>query len=103
VSGFGEATRQYTAGVRLTDRFARNWIWNLSGAYQISRSAFDTDAVDIRSINGSTGIQYKPWRWAIVDLTGNLHRQTSSGQFAEDLNNYSAYLGFTAAHPFHLF
>jgi hypothetical protein len=102
-SGSGEATQQYTAGMTLSDRFAKDWTWNLSGAYQINRSAFETDAVDIRTINGSTGVQYRPWRWATVDLTGNLNRQTSSGQFGETLNNYSAQLGFTAAHPFHLF
>ena len=101
--GFGEATRQYTAGATVSNRFARDWTWNLSGAYQISESAFETDAVDIRTINGSTGVQYRPWRWATVDLTGNLQRQTSDAQFGEDLNIYSAYLGFTAAHPFHLF
>lgn len=101
--GFGEATRQYTAGVTVANRFARDWTWNLSAAYQISESAFETDAVDIRTINGSTGVQYRPWRWATVDLTGNLQRQTSDAQFGEDLNNYSALLGFTAAHPFHLF
>ncbi len=102
-SGFGQATRQYTAGLGFSDRFARDWTWNLSGAYQVSRSAFDTDAEDIRSINGSTGFQYRPWRWATVELTGNIHRQTSSGQFGEDLNNYSAHLGFTAANPYILF
>jgi hypothetical protein len=102
-SGFGEATRQITAGMTVSDRFARDWTWNLSGAYQSSRSAFDTDAVDIRTINGSTGVQYRPWTWATLDLTGNLNRQTSSGQLGETLNNYSAHLGFTAAHPFNLF
>jgi outer membrane protein assembly factor BamA len=102
-SGFGEATRQHTAGMTLSDQFAKDWTWNLSGAYQVSRSAFETDAVDIRTINGSSGVQYRPWRWATVDLTGNLNRQTSNGQFGETLNNYSAQIGFTAAHPFHLF
>jgi hypothetical protein len=102
-SGSGEATEQYTAGIILSDRFARDWTWNLSGAYQISQSAFETDAVDIHTIYGSTGVQYRPWRWATVNLKGNLSRQTSDAQFGEDLNNYSAYLGFTAAHPFHIF
>jgi hypothetical protein len=102
-SGFGEATRQTTAGMRFTDRFARDWYWNLSGAYQISRGAFDTDTVDIRTINGMTGIQYRPWRWATVDLAANFSRQTSGGAFGEDLDNFSAHLGFTASHPYHLF
>jgi hypothetical protein len=102
-SGFGEATRQYTAGMTVMDQFARDWTWNLSGAYQVSQSVFSENAVDIHSINGATGVQYRPWRWATVDLTGNLNRQTSSGQFGETLNNYSAHLGFTAAHSFNIF
>jgi outer membrane receptor for ferrienterochelin and colicin len=102
-SGFGETTRQTTAGMRFTDRIARDWSWNLSGAYQINRSTFDSDTVDIRTINGTTGIQYRPWRWATVDLAANLSRQTSGAAFGEDLNNYSAHLGFTASYPFHLF
>jgi hypothetical protein len=89
--------------MRLSDRFARDWTWNLSGAYQVSRSVFSENAVNIHSINGATGFQYQLWRWATLDLTGNLNRQTSSGQFGETLNSYSAHLGFTAAHPFHLF
>jgi hypothetical protein len=103
VTGFGEATRQYTAGMRILEKLARDWTWNLSGTYQISRSAFETETVDIRTIHGSTGFQYRPWRWATVDLTGNLNRQTSDGQLGETLNNYSAHLGFTAAYPIRLF
>jgi len=102
-SGFGSATQQYTVGMRLSDRFARDWTWNLSGTYQASESAFETNAEDTRTINGSTGVQYRPWKWATVDLTGNLQRQTSDAQFGEDLDNYSAYLGFTAAYPYNLF
>jgi len=102
-SGYGEATRQYTVGMRLSDRFARDWTWNLSGAYQVSKSVFSENAVNIHAINGTTGIQYLLWRWATLDLTGNLNRQTSSGQFGEDLNSYSALLGFTAAYPINLY
>ena len=43
-SGFGEATRQWTAGLALSDRFTREWSWTLSGAYQISKSVFETNA-----------------------------------------------------------
>jgi hypothetical protein len=102
-SGFGEATRQFTAGMTLLDRFARDWSWNLSGSYQVSRSVFSENAVNIHTINGATGFQYQPWTWAALDLTGNLNRQTSSGQFGETSNNYSARLGFTAAYPFNLY
>jgi Putative beta-barrel porin 2 len=102
-SGFGEATNQYTVGMTLLNRFARDWTWNLSGAYQAHQDTFETDAVDIRTINGSTSVQYQPWTWATLDLTGHFSRQTSSGQSGEDVDNYAVQLGFTAAHPFHLF
>ena len=102
-SGYGSATRQYTAGMRLSDRFAMDWTWNLSGAYQVSRSVFSENTVDIHAINGSTGFQYHLLRWATLELSGNLHRQTSSGQFGEALDSYSALLGFTAAYPINLY
>ena len=89
-SGYGEATRQWTAGLAFSDQFAREWSWNLSGAYQVSRSVFVTDAVNLTTIYGTAGLSYKPWEWASLDLTGNLNRQTSDGQFGDTLNNYSA-------------
>jgi hypothetical protein len=102
-SGFGDATRQFTAGMRLLEKFARDWSWNLSGSFQVSRSVFETDAVNIHAIHGATGFRYQLWRRATLNLSGNLNRQTSSGQFGETLNNYTAFLGFTAAHPIHLY
>ncbi len=102
-SGFGEATRQYTAGLSFSDQFTREWSWNLSGAYQVSRSAFATDAVDLTTIYGTAGLSYKPWEWGSLDLTGNLSRQTSDGQFGETLNNYSALLGITIGKPYKIY
>jgi hypothetical protein len=102
-SGFGEATRQYTAGLAFSDRFTREWSWNLSGAYQVSRSAFDTDAVDLTTIYGTAGLSYKPWEWGSLDLTGNLNRQTSDGQVGDTLNNYSALLGISIGKPYKIY
>ena len=102
-SGFGEATRQYTAGLAFSDRFAREWSWNLSGAYQVSRSAFDTDAIDLTTIYGTAGLSYKPWEWGSLDLTGNLNRQTSDGQFGDTLNSYSALLGISIGKPYKVY
>jgi hypothetical protein len=102
-SGFGEATRQYTAGLSFSDRFTREWSWNLSGTYQVSRSAFVTDAINLNTIYGTAGLSYKPWEWASLDLTGNLSRQTSNGQFGDTLNNYSALLGVTIGKPYKIF
>ena len=102
-SGFGEATRLYTAGLAFSGQFAREWSWNLSGAYQVSRSAFETDAIDLTTIYGTAGLSYKPWEWGSLDLTGNLNRQTSDGQFGETLNNYSALLGITIGKPYKIY
>jgi len=103
-SGYGEATRQYTAGLSISDRFAREWSWSLSGAYQVSRSVFQTaESVDLTTIYGTAGLSYKPWEWGSLDLTGNLNRQTSNGQVGEPLSNYSALLGFTVAKPYKIY
>jgi hypothetical protein len=102
-SGFGEATRLYTAGLAFSGRFTREWSWNLSGTYQVSRSAFETDAVDLTTIYGTAGLSYKPWEWGSLDLTGNLNRQTSDGQFGDTLNNYSALLGITIGKPYKIY
>jgi len=103
-SGFGEATRQYTAGLSFSDQFTREWSWNLSGAYQVSRSAFNTDArIDLTAIYGTAGLSYRPWEWGSLDLTGNLNRQTSDGQVGETLNNYAAILGITISKPYKIY
>jgi len=102
-SGFGEATRLYTAGLAFSDQFTREWSWNLSGAYQVSRSAFATDAVDLTTIYGTAGLSYKPWEWGSLDLTGYLNRQTSDGQFGSDFNTYAATLGFTIGKPYKIY
>jgi Putative beta-barrel porin 2 len=94
-SGFGEATRQWTAGLALNDQFAREWSWSLSGSYQVSKSAFETDAVNTNTIYGVAGLKYKPWEWGSLDLTGYVNRQTTDGRFGSDLNNYVATLGIT--------
>ena len=99
-SGFGEASRQWTAGLLFSDQFARDWSWNLRGTYQVSQSVFVTDAVDTNTIYGTAGLSYKPWVWGTLDLTGNMDRQTSDGQFGDSLNNYSVILGFTVGRPF---
>jgi hypothetical protein len=102
-SGFGAATRQWTAGLAFSDQFTREWSWNLTGTYQVSKSVFVTDAIDLTTIYGTAGLSYKPWEWASLDLTGNLNRQTSDGQFGGDLNTYWATLGFTIGKPYKIF
>ena len=102
-SGFGEATRQWTAGLALNDQFAREWSWSLSGSYQVSKSVFETGAVNINTIYGAAGLRYKPWEWGSLDLTGFAERQTTDGQFGSDLNNYVATLGITIGKPYRVF
>jgi len=102
-SGFGEATRQWTAGFALNDQFAREWSWRLSGTYQVSQSVFETDAVDINTIYGSAGLRYSPWEWGSLDLIGYVDRQTSDSQFGSDLTNYVATLGITIGKPYRVF
>ena len=102
-SGFGEATRQWTVGLAFSDQFTREWSGNLSGAYQVSRSVFTSNAVDLKSTSGTAGLRYQPWEWGSLDLTGNLNRQISKGQLGETLNNYSVLLGITISRPYNIF
>jgi hypothetical protein len=101
-SGFGTTTWQYTAGLNLSDQFARDWFWRLSGSYQISESAFG-DAVDLNSTYGTAGITYKPWKWLGFDLSGSLNRQTSSGQFGSTVDGYAVILGFVLEESYTVF
>jgi hypothetical protein len=102
-SGFGQATRQWTTGLLFTDRFTREWSWNLSGTYQDSRSVSGTDTIDINTIYGTAGLRYQLLEWASLDLTGNLNRQRSNAQFGETLNNYSALLGISIGKPYRIY
>jgi hypothetical protein len=102
-SGSGEATRQYTTGLMLTDRFTPEWSGNLSGSYQVNRSAFETDEVDLTTVYVTAGLRYQPWQWGSLDLTGSMNRQTSDGQFGDTVNNYSATLGFTIGTTYNIF
>jgi hypothetical protein len=102
-SGFGEATRQWTAGLSLSDRFTRDWSWSLSGTYQVSKSVFTSDAVNLTTIYGTGVLSYKPWEWTSLDLTGYLNRQTSDGRSFGDLNTYSATLGVTISKPYKIY
>jgi hypothetical protein len=102
-SGYGEATRQKTTGLSFTDQFSREWSGNLSGVYQVSRSVFVTEAVDLSTIYGTAGLRYQPLEWVSLNLTGNLDRQTSDGQFGHTLNNYSALLGLTFGKPYKIY
>ena len=102
-SGYGETTRQWTAGLAFADKFARDWSWDLTGSYQVSRSIFTTDAININTINGTAGLRYKPWELASIDLTGHMTRQTSDGQFGSTSDTYSAILGVTIGKPYRIY
>ncbi len=102
-SGFGEATRQLTTGLAFTEQFTREWSGTLSGAYQVSRSVFLGDTVDLSTIYGTAGLRYRFLRWASVDLTGNFSRQRSNGHVGETNNNQSALLGITLDRPYKIY
>ena len=103
LSGYGEATREKTTGLVFADQFTREWSGNLSGTYQVSQSVFSSNVVDLVTIWGTAGLSYRAWEWASLDLTGNLNRQTSNGQFGDTLDNYSALLGVTIGKPYKIY
>lgn len=102
-SGFGEATRQWTAGLAFNGKLTLDWSWNLSGSYQVSRSVFAENAVNINTLYGAAGLTYSLAEWSSLDLTGNLDRQRSDGQFGSTLNNYYAILGLTIGKSYKVF
>lgn len=102
-SGFGEATRQWTTGLEFTRQFSREWSGNLSGTYQVSRSVFGTEAVDLSTIYGTAGLRYRFLEWASVDLTGTVNRQSSDGQVGDTNSNQSALLGITIGKPYKIY
>ena len=102
-SGFGEATRQWTTGLLVSDKITREWSWNFSGAYQVSKSVFTSDAVNLTTSYGTAGLRYQGWEWVSLDLTGNLNHQTSDGQLGNTVDNYSAIFGFTAGKSYKIF
>ncbi|MBE0568188.1 MAG: MtrB/PioB family outer membrane beta-barrel protein [Deltaproteobacteria bacterium] len=94
-SGYGEATRQWTVGLAFTNRLTIEWSWTFNGAYQKSESVFTEESVDIDSIYGRAGLQYRPLEWVMVDGYISLDRQESDGLFGHTINSYSAVLGLT--------
>ena len=102
-SGYGQATRLGTLGLTFSDRFARDWTWSLNGTYQIEKSVFNTDTVDITTIYGNAGLRYNFLQWASLDLNGYLSRQDSTGQFGSTVDNYSAVLGITIGTPYNIY
>jgi hypothetical protein len=103
LSGYGQPTREGTLGLTVADAITREWSWNLTGTYQISKGAFNTDSIDVTTKLGNAGLQYKPWEWGSLALNGIMERQTSSGQVGSEIDNYSTILSFTIGKPYNLY
>jgi hypothetical protein len=103
LSGYGQPTREGTVGIGFTGNLSREWSWNLNGTYQISKSVFNTESVDVTTKLAGGGLQYKPWEWGSISLSGTMERQTSGGQLGSAIDNYSAILGFTVGKPYNVF
>lgn len=101
-SGFGETTRQGTAGLSFSGPLSAAWSWRLNGTYQITTSVF-TDSIDLSSAYGTAGVAYRFFGWGSLELTGHVDRQWNNGQFGEDLTNYSALLGVTIGKSYNIF
>ena len=102
-SGYGEATRQWTAGLAVQRPVRQEWSWNLSGSYQVSRSVFATDAIDLKTIYGTAGLRYQ----ALGVGQPGPHRQPEPAEVQrpvrDTLNNYSALLGISIGKPYKIF
>jgi hypothetical protein len=102
-SGFRDTTKQYTGGLNLRKDFARTFSGTISGYYQLSKSAFEENAVDIHTVHGAVEFRYQPWEIVSLYLNGSAHRQESDGQYGRTIDNYSANLGITITNAYNIF
>lgn len=102
-TGFGVATRQYTAGLSFTNWLSPLWSWSLNGVYQKNESVFSEDSVDIDSVAGRAKVSYRLMEWLLVEGYVTTEWQDSGGQSGDSITSQSAVLGFTVGKPVNLY
>ncbi|HEY3490773.1 MAG TPA: hypothetical protein VGK27_11730 [Candidatus Deferrimicrobiaceae bacterium] len=100
---FGSETKREDITLRLSDRFAADWSWDTSGAWQTNRSLAVPIREDLMSVQWSAGLHYQVAEYARLNLTGELFRQWNNGAIGTDLYRESALLGFDIASNFPVF
>lgn len=101
---FGVTTHRGTIQLSLTDQFAQNWWWDLSGSYQINRSLDTPRTEDISTWYGNAGLRYQAAEWASFRLAGNILRQRARNSIeGSDLDRGSVVLGLDLSKAYKLF
>lgn len=102
-SGFGETTRLWTIGLDYTRNITLEWAWNITGAYQKEKSAFDGGSVDMDKVYGRSGVSYNPWKYISFHGYISMNHQVSDGNSGSSIDTFAAVLGFTFGRPLNIF
>jgi hypothetical protein len=92
-SGFGVLTDRLTVYLSLTDQFAENWWWDLSGSYQRNKSIDQPTDEKIETWWGGARIRYTPTKWATLFIKGDIYRQSDSIGTEGDIERETVYAG----------
>lgn len=102
-TGYGEATRQYTAGLSVTNQLSTLWSWGLNGVYQNNESVFTEDSVLIDSVMGRARVSYRPLEWLMIEGHLSTEWQDAGGQRGDSITSHEAVLSFTIGKPVNLY
>ena len=97
---FGLTTKRGSASLDLFHELARDWAWDVSGAWQSNRSTDEAVSEDIITARGSAGLRYTATPWAMLRLGGTAARQWSQGPSGSDLERFSVMLGLTLTNTY---
>jgi hypothetical protein len=102
-TGFSGSTRQKAVGISLSDQFTPRWSGRLGGSYQVSRSVFESNALDLATTYETALVRYQPREWFWLDLTGTYLQQWSDGEIGSPLERYTVLLGANFALTYPIF
>lgn len=100
----GTTTRRTSARISLTDRFALNWWWDLSGSYQTNRSTDSSVTENVATADGTAGIRFQAAEWVSFRLSGSTLRQWArDSRVGGDVARSSVLLGVSLSNTYSIF
>ena len=102
-TGFSGSTRQEAIGINLSNQLDPHWSGRLGGSYQVSRSVFESYALDLTTTYETALVRYQPREWCWLDLTGTYLQQWSDGEIGSPVERYTVLLGANFALTYPIF